>query len=98
METKFHKLSRFSRRTSNVVDLAEFRRRQLLSQRDSLARKPESAFWDTEENPSFLPVVLSISSAERRRARQQRRAWMLDVCASVSVILMTVVFALRMLL
>ena len=70
-------------KTSNIIDLTEFRRRQVLAQRDSLARQPEEEIWVPEE---------------RRRARRERRAWCLDICASLAVILVTAVFALRVLI
>lgn len=83
---------------SNIIDLTELRRRQALSQRDSLARQPGEGFWDPEEAPAFRPVVLTATREERRRARRERRAWCLDVCASLAVILMTAVFALWILI
>ena len=43
-------------------------------------------------------MVLSSTPEERRRARRQRRAWTLDACASLAVVLMTLVFALRVML
>ena len=98
MRTKYDKLFHFPQRASNVVDLEAFRRKTALAQRDCLARKAMVPSWSEEEKPVFQPVVLVSTPAQRRRARRQHRAWALDVCASVSIILMTVVFALRILL
>lgn len=83
---------------SNIIDLTELRRRQTLAQRDSLARQPGEGFWGQEETSAFRPVVLTATREERRRARRERRAWCLDVCASLAVILMTAVFALWILI
>ena len=41
-------------------------------------------------------MVLTLSPEERRRARRERQAWRLDLCASLAVIVMTAAFLLRM--
>lgn len=97
METVYYKTSNFIQHSGNVIDLDELRRRQAAAQRDCLARQPEKP-WRAPEEPVFRPVVVTLSPEERRRARRERRAWQLDACASLAVILMTAVFALRMLL
>lgn len=91
MQTTYNK-------TSNIIDLAAHRRRRMLVQRDSLARRPGEGSWIPEETSDFCPVVPTASPEERRRARRERCAWRLDVCASLAVILMTAVFALRILI
>ena len=97
MQTMYYKTSNFIQHSGNVIDLTELRRRQAAAQRDSLARQPEAAYLPEERSePEFRPVVLTMSSAQRRRARRERRAWRLDVCASLAVILMTAAFLLRM--
>lgn len=98
MQTVYYKTSNFIQHTGNVIDLTELRRRRDLAMRDSLARQPEAVYFreEPEEEPAFRPVVLTMSRAQRRRARQERHAWTLDACASLAVILMTAVFLLRM--
>lgn len=97
MQTMYYKTSSFIRHTGNVIDLSELRRRQGLAQRDSLARQPEADYVrEEQEEPGFRPVVLTMSRTQRRRARRERRAWTLDACASLAVILMTAVFLLQM--
>ncbi len=100
MKTIYYKTSNFIQHSGNVIDLAELRRRQALAQRDSLARQPEEVYGPEElemqEEPAFQPVVLTMSRAQRRRAGWERRAWILDACASLAVIFMTAVFLLRM--
>ena len=86
------------KRASNIIDLAELRRRRVLAQRDSLARRPGEESWNPEEGSDFCPVILTASREERRRARRERYAWSLDICASLAVIGMTAVFALRILI
>lgn len=85
-------------KTSNIVDLAELRRRQELAQRDSLARQPREGSWVPEETAGFRPEVLTATREERRRARRERLAWRLEACACLSVILMAAAFALRVLI
>ena len=97
MKTVYYKTSNFIAHTGNIVDLNELRRKQAAAQRDSLARQPE-AWRVPEEEPAFRPVVATLTPEERRRAARERRAWRLDACASLAVILMTAVFILRMLL
>ena len=102
MQTMYYKTSCFIQHTGNVVDLEEYRRKAALAressslQQDSLARQPQSSL--SPEETAFQPVVLSSTPEERRRARRQRRAWTLDACASLAVVLMTLVFALRVML
>lgn len=101
MQTIYYKTSNFIQHSGNVIDLGELRRRQAAAaQRDSLARQPEAVCMPEEveqsDGPAFRPVVLTMSRAQRRRARRERRAWTLDACASVAIILMTAVFLLQM--
>ena len=97
MQTMYYKTSNFIQHTGNLVNLDEFRRKAAIAQRDSLARQPEAAYISEERSePGFRPVVLTMSRAQRRRAGWERRAWRLDACASLAVILMTAAFLLRM--
>ena len=98
MRTMYYKTSNFIQHTGNIIDLTELRRRQALAQRDSLARQPEADLWDAEEESAFRPVVLRMTLEQRCRARKERQAWRLDMCASLAVILMTAAFILRMVL
>ena len=102
MKTMYYQTSHFICHSGNVVDLEEFRRKLALTQRDSLARQleePEEPEEQENVEPSaFHPVVLTMTGRERRRARRNRQAWMLDACASLAVILMTLFFALRVML
>lgn len=94
--------SHFIEHSGNVVDLNEFRQRLTRAQYDSLARKSEELGFSEEleasEEPGFRPVVLTMTRRERRRARRERQAWRLDACASLTVIFMTLLFALRVML
>lgn len=94
MRTMYYKTSNFIQHTGNLVDLDEFRRKTAAAQPDSLARQPEPEPWPGEE-PAFRPVVLEITP---KASRRERRAWALDACASLAVVLMTLLFALRVML
>ena len=98
MQTMYYKTSNFIQHAGNIIDLTELRRRQAAAQWDSLARQPEVEVYLPEEEPGFQPVVLTLSPEERRRTRRERRAWRLDAYASLAVVLMTLVFALRVML
>ena len=94
MRTMYYKTSNFIQHTGNLVDLDEFRRKTAAAQPDSLARQPEPEPYPAEE-PAFRPVVLEITP---KASRRERRAWALDACASLAVVLMTLLFALRVML
>lgn len=103
MQTFYYKTSNFIQHSSNVVDLERFRQNQALAQQDSLARRfePEGRFQEEageRDRSAFRPVVLTTTPAQRRRAHRERQAWKLDVCASLSIILMTMIFALLVIL
>ena len=98
MQTMYYKTSNFIQHTGNIIDLTELRRKRELAQRDSLARQPDADPWYLKEEPAFRPMVVTLTPEERRRARRERRAWQLDACASLAVILMTAVFVLHMVL
>ena len=99
-----HQTSNLMEGRGNVVDLGEFRRRLAATQRDSLARRREPLYETLEaeadgaEEPGFQPVVLTMSPGQRRRVRRERRSWTLDACASLAVVLMTLVFVMRVML
>ena len=92
------------KKASNIIDLAELRRRQEAARRNGLAwqtslvRQPEEEPWTLVKTPNFHPVVLTATPEERRRARRERRAWCLDICASLAVILTTAAFTLWVLI
>ena len=104
MRISYHTTSSFIRHTGNLVDLGEYRGKLEQVQRDSLARRRDPLYEEPEaetagaEEPGFQPVVLAMSPGQRRRARRDRRSWTLDACASLAVVLMTLLFALRVLL
>ena len=104
MKTMYAQTSHFIRHTGNIVNLDEYRRRPELAwetslvQQAGLSRETEEGSRIPEDAPGFCPMVLTMSRAERQSARRERRAWCLDVCASLAVVFMTLAFALRVLL
>jgi len=104
MKTMYYQTSHFISHTDNLVDLGEYRSKLEQVQRDSLARRREPLYEaleaeaDGAEEPGFQPVVLTMSPGQRRRVRRERRSWTLDACASLAVVLMTLVFVMRVML
>ena len=100
MQTIYYKTSHFISHTGNLVDLEDYRAKLEQVQRDSLARSRESLYEEPGEaaEADFRPVVLTLSPRQRRRAGWERRSWALDACASLAVVLMTLVFLLRVML
>ena len=96
MQTIYYTTTNFIRHTDNVVDLNEYRRKLALAQEGSLAPQPE-VYWEQEEESAPEAPVLRVVKprASRRRAR---RAVMLETCASLSVVVMTLTFTLKVLL
>ena len=94
MQTTYYKRPAAPVSQGNLVDLAQFRQKMCAAQRDNLARRLE----EDREETGFRPVVLTLTREERRRARRERQAWTLDLCASLAVVAMTLVFTLRILL
>ena len=93
MQTVYYATSNFIRHEGNLVDLCEFRRKLSLTQEGSLAPHLEQAPDTVREEP----VLTLLPAGEKRRSRMgERAAWVLDACASIGVILMTLSFALAL--
>ncbi len=107
MQTIYYTTANFVRHRGNVVDLEEYRRRLALSQEGSLAPRPRGFdLWEEEPaleegwedcNIYSLPPCPP-DPAQLRRERQERRALVLDLWASLGVVAMTLAFTLRLLL
>ncbi len=96
MQTIYYSTTNFIRHSGNLVDLTEFRRKLALAQEGSLAPRMEQPRPQDAPRLTLLPAPRPAHAA--RRAQRARRAWTLDACASVSVIVMTLTFALRLFL
>lgn len=106
MQTTYYTTSNFIRHTGNVVDLTEYRRKQALAQEGSLAPQPkleedydyDFAFGELEPQRSWQPRIVENTPRIRRANRRERRAWALDMCASLGVVVMTAALTLQILL
>ena len=94
MQTIYYTTTHFVRHTGNVVDLEEYRRKLALTREGNLAPLPEER--EVPEAPR-LHLVKAPERRPRNRHRAARRAWTLDICASMGVLLMTLTFTLRVL-
>ena len=108
MQTIYYSTPNFIRHTGNVVDLAEYRRKLSLAQEGSLAPQPqyeEACDYDYDcpwpvrptEEPRLRLVTEAPDPAAQRSLRRQRRAWMLDICASLGIVAMTLTFTVQVL-
>lgn len=75
--------------TSNIIDLAEYRRKLNETQTQALELEPE---WDQEAQAVPLPPH------PRHSAWMRRRSLVLDHIASIGMLLMTLAFTLRILI
>ncbi len=97
MKTIYYSTNQFIRHQDNVIDLEEYRRRQALAQEGNLAPQPqrEECYPLTQEEEVWERPALRKA---RSRRRNDRRALVLDVCASLGVVVMTLTFTLRVLM
>ena len=100
MQTIYYTTSNFINHTDNVVDLGEYRRKLALAQEGSLAPQPEyfdsfQSDWEEEEAVE-QPVLREVRS--RRSHSREVRAWVLDACASLSIMVMALSFSLFVML
>ena len=96
MQTMYYTTRNFIRHESNVVDLGEYRRRLELAH-TSLA--PDYLEQAEEPQAEIVPLRLVREGEElpprvRRSEKRARKAWFLDICASLSVLAMTTAFTL----
>ena len=93
MQMIYYSTTNFIQHRGNLVDLDEFRWK--------LARARGEEQPDREEEPP-CPALRVPAHAPRQRdpraARRRRQVWALDACASLGVIVMTLSFALRVML
>jgi len=83
MQTLYYTTSNFIRHTDNLVDLSEYRRKL------AEARQPQMAWQEEEDEPAAYQP-----RPRRSRQRRERRAALLDMWASMGVLVMTVSFTL----
>ena len=97
MQTIYYQTSNFIRHTDNVVDLTEYRRKMALAQEGSLAPKPQEEDYGLEDSWE-QPVLREITPRTRRSQQRSQRAMLLDLCASLSVVIMTLTFTVQVLM
>ena len=88
MQTLYYTTGNFIRHTGNVVDLAEYRRRL-----DRAVRTRE----EEERELVLLPHAPEQPLRRSRERRARRRALVLDACASMGVVVMTLTFTFHVL-
>lgn len=104
MQTIYYSTNNFIQHNSNIVDLGEYRRKLALAEEGSLAPQPETEYtydfpWaEAESRPQPVLREVPRTTGSTRRQRRERRAWMLDACASLGVVVMTLTFTLQILL
>lgn len=100
MQTIYCSTSNFIRHKGNLVDLDEFRHKLELLQEGSLAPRIDPVEQNTaSKSVQSRPAVtlLPTPPARHRKQHRERASWILDACASLAVILMTVSVTLSIL-
>lgn len=98
MQTIYYTTSNFIHHTGNVVDLNEYRRKLALAEEGSLAPQPEYAVFSQPVQEPEAEAPAHREARPRRSARRSRRAWALELCTSLSVLVMTMTFTVRILM
>lgn len=106
MQTIYTTTANFVQHEGNLVDFQEYRRRLALTQEGSLAPSPraESLRWEQEwtqeaqeeEAPRLYALEPRQELRPSRRERREHRAMVLDLCASLGVVMMTLAFVLQL--
>ena len=86
MQTLYYTTSNFVRHTDNIVDLSEYRRKLAAVQREQMVWQE-----DEQEALEYQP------RPRRSQRRQERRAALMDLWASMGVLVMTISFSLYVL-
>lgn len=88
MQTLYYTTNNFVRHTGNIVDLSEYRRKLAAAQQEQLGWMEQDEDAEPEQ----------VQPRPRRSARrQERRAAMLDLWASMGIVVMTVTFTVHVL-
>ena len=88
MQTLYYTTGNFIRHTDNIVDLSQYRRKLAAAERMRMA-------WQEQEEDEE-PVEVQ-PRPRRSQQRRERRAAVLDMWASMGVLVMTVTFTLYVL-
>ena len=90
MQTLYYTTNNFIRHTDNIVDLSEYRRKLERLQADRLR-------WQVcQEAEEYEPAEVQ-PRPRRSQQRRERKAALLDMWASMGVLVMTVTFTLYVL-
>ena len=90
MQTLYYTTNNFVRHTDNIVDLSEYRCKLAAAQREQMA-------WSEPEEDKNAELMAFQPRPRRSQRRQERRAALLDLWASMGVLVMTVTFSLYVL-
>jgi hypothetical protein len=88
MQTLYYTTSNFVRHTGNIVDLSEYRRKLDAAQQEQLSWMEQEADEEPEQ---------AHPRPRRSQPRQERHAALLDMWASMGILVMTVTFTLHVL-
>lgn len=88
MQTLYYTTNNFVRHTGNIVDLSQYRRKLAAAEQMRMA-------WQ-EQDGDEEPVEVQ-PRPRRSQQRRERRAALLDMWASMGVLVMTVTFTLYVL-
>lgn len=91
MQTLYYTTNNFVRHTDNLVDLAEYRRKLAGLRQEQMDFRGEEADEESFEPASVAP------RPRRSHQRRERRNALLDLWASMGVLVMTVTFTLYVL-
>ncbi len=85
MQTLYYTTNNFIRHTDNIVDLSEYRRRLEMARADRLS-------WQEYEEAQEVEAAEVQPRPRRSQQRRERRAALLDMWASMGILVMTLTF------
>ena len=91
MQTIYYTTNSFIRREGNVIDFSDYRRRM----EQANICKAEEAAPPCPVHEIFPGAREMLSPEQKRQRRRVRQAWTLDICASLSIVIMTAAFTVQ---
>ena len=92
MQTIYYQTTQFVRRQGNVIDFADYHRRQQLQKEAEQAQLPQQESWPSED---WQAHAQRIERERESRRHAPRPMLLLDLCATLGIVAMTLTFTIQ---